>query len=505
MRKKKFSLVLSVMLAIMLVFTMAPVSSSAANPTQDTTVYFTYQADDSGFAMAKQPVKVHPGLANEYGYSYGSNVKSTDITALDALVAAHILYLKSNDADAVKAKLEVSSYGFVTAYFGENSPNNLFFVNGKQPNDKSITIPESQWGPESYSMYAINQSVIKTGDVVSLVGLRDSSGMDNYVYFEYKGAETNRIVVAAGENIELTVKGYCNWYCSAVPSALASFISPIGDAAVVPFAITDNHGWNSTIFDGAIGVSGKNGKVSFTAPEKNGTYYYSAIDASGNMPVISPWLEIKVANKHAVAFNANGGKLSGTATGNVFETEPYGTLPTTTRTGYAFAGWYTSKSGGSKITAAAKVTAAKDITLYAHWTAKNYTLKFNANGGKVAKASKKVTFATKYGALPTPKNTNKSFAGWYTKKSGGAKVTSGKKFNIAKNITLYAHWSNSKIKITNCKSVYVHSGPGNSYKNIAVLKKGAKVKIISQKGTWYKVKSANGKVTGWLDGKYIGK
>jgi uncharacterized repeat protein (TIGR02543 family) len=43
-----------------------------------------------------------------------------------------------------------------------------------------------------------------------------------------------------------------------------------------------------------------------------------------------------------------------------------GTLPTPTRTGYTFDGWYTAASGGTKITAATVVTA--DVTYYAHWT-----------------------------------------------------------------------------------------------------------------------------------------
>ena len=44
------------------------------------------------------------------------------------------------------------------------------------------------------------------------------------------------------------------------------------------------------------------------------------------------------------------------------------TLPTPTRTGYGFAGWYTSAIGGTKITSTTQIKATQ--TLYAHWTAK---------------------------------------------------------------------------------------------------------------------------------------
>lgn len=48
-----------------------------------------------------------------------------------------------------------------------------------------------------------------------------------------------------------------------------------------------------------------------------------------------------------------------------------GSLPTPTRTGYSFDGWYTSATGGTKITDSTKVAA--NITIYAHWTKNSET------------------------------------------------------------------------------------------------------------------------------------
>ena len=42
-----------------------------------------------------------------------------------------------------------------------------------------------------------------------------------------------------------------------------------------------------------------------------------------------------------------------------------------------------------------------------------------------------------------------AFAGWYTKKSGGTKVTASTKF--AKGTKLYAHWAKKKFKVTVAK------------------------------------------------------
>ena len=68
-----------------------------------------------------------------------------------------------------------------------------------------------------------------------------------------------------------------------------------------------------------------------------------------------------------VTFNPNGGSVSPT-TKTVTIGSTYGTLPTPTRTYYNFDGWYTSATGGNKVTASTTVTATSNHTLYAHWT-----------------------------------------------------------------------------------------------------------------------------------------
>ncbi|MGM9599431.1 MAG: S-layer homology domain-containing protein [Faecousia sp.] len=68
-----------------------------------------------------------------------------------------------------------------------------------------------------------------------------------------------------------------------------------------------------------------------------------------------------------VTFNPNGGSVS-TTSKTVTCGQTYGTLPTPTRANYTFDGWYTSTSGGTKVTSSTKVTATANHTLYAHWT-----------------------------------------------------------------------------------------------------------------------------------------
>ena len=72
------------------------------------------------------------------------------------------------------------------------------------------------------------------------------------------------------------------------------------------------------------------------------------------------------ANSYTVTFNANGGTTT-TSSKSVTYNSTYGTLPTPTRAGYKFLGWYTAASGGTQITSSTKVSTTTAQTLYAHW------------------------------------------------------------------------------------------------------------------------------------------
>ena len=93
-------------------------------------------------------------------------------------------------------------------------------------------------------------------------------------------------------------------------------------------------------------------------------------DASHDVTVTSNanYTATFTASVYTVTFDANGGELKGAATMSVTYGEPYGTLPEDpVKTGQLFAGWWTAKSGGIKVTPSTKVMSAKDHTLYAYW------------------------------------------------------------------------------------------------------------------------------------------
>lgn len=87
-----------------------------------------------------------------------------------------------------------------------------------------------------------------------------------------------------------------------------------------------------------------------------------------------------------------------------------------------------------------------------------YTVKFNDNKGTALSKSKTVTYNQKYGTLPKASRKGYSFSGWYTKKSGGTKVTASKLYKQKGNQTLYAHWKKVTVKKAELKSLNKLSG-----------------------------------------------
>jgi uncharacterized repeat protein (TIGR02543 family) len=166
-------------------------------------------------------------------------------------------------------------------------------------------------------------------------------------------------------------------------------------------------------------------------------------ETAGNSTLYAHWV-----NLYTVSFEAGKGKV-GTKRKIVTSGSTYGKLPTAKRKGYTFLGWFTKKSGGVWITAATKVTITKNTNLYAHWRARQYTVSFKVNKGKklaVSKRVKKVTYEKKYGKLPKATRKGYKFLGWFTKKSGGNRVTTKSKLTTAKNTNLYAHWEKKQKK-----------------------------------------------------------
>lgn len=146
---------------------------------------------------------------------------------------------------------------------------------------------------------------------------------------------------------------------------------------------------------------------------------------------------------HTVRFNAMGGTVSESSR-SVLEGSALGTLPTPTRTGYTFVGWFTSSASGTQITAAT-VMGDDDIYACAVWSQGTITVTFNANGGTVTEATRTVSIGGQYQRLPMPTWNGHNFDGWFTAATGGTQITAATTVTSTVNQTLYAHWSNGTV------------------------------------------------------------
>ena len=144
----------------------------------------------------------------------------------------------------------------------------------------------------------------------------------------------------------------------------------------------------------------------------------------------------------SVSFDSNGGSACSSV--SVTSGNAIGTLPSTSRTGYTFAGWFTDKNGGSQVNANTKVTG--NMTVYAHWNINSYTVTFDGNGGTAGKGSVTVTYYSSVGTLPGASRTGYTFAGWFTGKTGGSQISADTK--VTGNMTVYAHWSTNSYTVT---------------------------------------------------------
>lgn len=95
---------------------------------------------------------------------------------------------------------------------------------------------------------------------------------------------------------------------------------------------------------------------------------YVTVEGSGKISVASGgYADIAEDNTYCtITFNSNGGICDVSAV-IVKRGEAIGTLPTPTRSGYTFQGWFTMASGGERVTETNTVNA--DTTVYAQWTA----------------------------------------------------------------------------------------------------------------------------------------
>ena len=122
------------------------------------------------------------------------------------------------------------------------------------------------------------------------------------------------------------------------------------------------------------------------------------VKITGDETLTAKWL----GAEYTVTFNPDGGEVTPTSK-KVQNEGKYGELPTPTKTGYTFNGWY--NAAGTKIESTTTVNLTTDETLTARWNAVKSTLTVNPNGGTWEGSSETQTFTQDYNTtknIPNP-------------------------------------------------------------------------------------------------------
>lgn len=165
--------------------------------------------------------------------------------------------------------------------------------------------------------------------------------------------------------------------------------------------------------------------------------------------------EFKISTDFAVyviTFNPNGGSCEPKGKEVTWsDSATYGDLPTPTRPGYTFDGWYTDASGGTKVTSSSALAENANHTIYAHWVGNTYSIGYNLNGGSHGSTHPTSgTFGTAF-YVSAPSKTGFTFTGWT--------VTAGLN-------STYAKWgttSSPSTTITDSSTKCVNGATGNVY------------------------------------------
>ena len=175
-------------------------------------------------------------------------------------------------------------------------------------------------------------------------------------------------------------------------------------------------------------------------------YESNAVESSGKWNIDEDEITLTatwIAKEYTITLLGLDGVTGVTSNQVTVKTGEIPALPSNiSKTGHNFVQW---KYGTETFSTTSAFNYAKNITVTAEWSAINYTITLNANGGQIY-GSKSVKVA--YGQipnLPEPMQAGKTFNGW---KYNEEDFVEGVEWKLTKNITLVAQWVDKKYSVT---------------------------------------------------------
>jgi uncharacterized repeat protein (TIGR02543 family) len=186
-----------------------------------------------------------------------------------------------------------------------------------------------------------------------------------------------------------------------------------------------------------------------TAANGTGTSYAASGSASfamgtANVTLYAQW----TLNNYTITFDKNDGDATGTMSNQAIAYGASANLTANgfTKAGWTFGGWATTPGGTvAYADGASYPMGASSITLYAKWTANNYTVTFDKNDGSATGTMSMQTIASGASAALTANAFAKAgwtFSGWSTTSSGSVAYANSANYTMGTaNVILYAQWT----------------------------------------------------------------
>ena len=165
------------------------------------------------------------------------------------------------------------------------------------------------------------------------------------------------------------------------------------------------------------------------------------------------WEDLNAPSGYSITYEENGGTTQTDLTEQTVLPTP---LPTPTRSGYTFLGWYYDSSFTNAAVAGDSLT--NDVTLYAKWQLNTYTITFNSNGGSSVPSISDVTQLPS--VLPIPTRTGYNFQGWFYDSVFTNEAVAGDP--LISNVTLYAKWEEKQYY-----RIFYNTNGGNTIPSIS--------------------------------------
>ncbi len=285
------------------------------------------------------------------------NVESIDVVAANAKVV---------DAAISSGAKNIS----VDVSYVKESLDNKEFVIGAIESFRFIGAEDKEY---------VNLSIVSDAQKTTLANLTLKGNTGTPVKFSSSIVSISSVsivdapgfaIIFTSDNVDLIVDGINNLSSQSANAVLCKGLSIVEQ--------------NS----GSVGKINIAGNVLAYTGQINGTKFVNLLESE--IKYITEDEYMAYLTSIEVTFNANGGAIpDGQTSKTVNYGQPYGDLPTPTKEGWTFEGWYTAKNDGNKITATTKVTSASNQTLYALWQPNSYSVIWSTGTGYSITVSRK--------------------------------------------------------------------------------------------------------------------